>query len=177
MTKLQPRQYLHWALLLAGLVVLMAAVLTLWPAAQADLATARARAGVEQWRSHPRAVPLKEWGAWRADLTRGLELTPADAQLHDLMGYLYGTYALQAKAAPELARDFYQQAYTNFSQAAVLRPMSSELALNAALAADLSGNPALKGVGTTMACRAVRYTAKEVTLSPYLQALPSGACP
>lgn len=177
MAKLHPRQYLQWALLLAGLVLLVAAVSILWPAALADLGTARARAGVEQWRSHPRPVPLKEWGTWRNDLAKGLAQTPSDSQLHDQMGYLYGTYALQAKAAPDLARDFYQQAYTSFSQASTLRPMSPELALNAALAADLSGNPSLKGQGTAWACRALRYTAKGVAPSPYLQALPRGACP
>lgn len=177
MTKPPPRQYLQWALLLAGLLLLVAAAHTLWPAALADLGTARARAGVEQWRTHPRPVPLKEWGAWRDDLAKGLAHTPSDSQLHDQMGYLYGTYALQAKAVPDLARDFYQQAYANFSQAATLRPMSPELAANAALAADLSGNQALKGQGTAMACRAVRYNAKDLALSPYLQALPSGACP
>jgi len=164
MTKLQPRQYLHWALLLAGLVLLMAAARTLWPAAQADLATARARAGVEQWRSHPRAVPLKEWGAWRSDLARGLDLTPADAQLHDQMGYLYGTYALQAKAAPELARDFYQQAYISFSQAATLRPMSPDSAQNAGLAAKLSKSPDLQEKVRYWECRAVAYTAIGVEL-------------
>lgn len=177
MTKPHPRQYLQWALLLAGLVLLVAAGSTLWPAALADLGTARARAGVEQWRTHPRPVPLKEWGAWREDLAKGLAQTPSDSQLHDQMGYLYGTYALQAKAAPDLARDFYQQAYTSFSQAATLRPMSPDLAQNAALAADLSANPALKGLGTAWGCRALRYTASEVTPSPYLQALPGGACP
>lgn len=164
MTKLQPRQYLHWALLLAGLVMLIAAVRTLWPAAQADLATARARAGVEQWRSHPRAVPLKEWGAWRADLTRGLDFTPGDAQLHDQMGYLYGTYALQAKAVPELARDYYQQAYINFSQAATLRPMSPDSAQNAGLAAKLSKQPDLQAKARFWNCRAVAYTAAGVAL-------------
>jgi|SRR5450830_1118079 len=177
MTKPHPHQYLQWALLLAGLVLLVASASTLWPAALADLGTARARAGVEQWRTHPRPVPLKEWGTWRDDLAKGLAQTPNDAQLHDQMGYLYGTYALQAKAAPELARNFYQQAYTNFSQAATLRPMSSELALNAALAADWSGDPALKGLGIAWGCRALRYTAIGWAHSPYLQALPSGACP
>lgn len=177
MAKLQPRQYLQWALLLVGAVLLMAAARILWPAALADLGTARARAGVDQWRNQPRPVSIKEWGAWRADLFKGLALTPADSQLHDRVGYLYGTYALQAKAVPDLARDFYQQAYTNFSQAATLRPMSPELALNAALAADLSGNPGLRAPGTVWRCRAKRYTAEGVELSPYLQALAREACP
>ena len=164
MTKPQPRQYLQWALLLAGLVLLITAARTLWPAAQADLGTARARAGVEQWRTHPRPVSLKEWGVWRADLTRGLDLTPGDAQLHDLMGYLYGTYALQAKGAPDLARDFYQQAYTSFSQAAILRPMSPDFAQNAGLAAKLSAQPDLQAKGHFWECRAVAYTAAGVAL-------------
>lgn len=177
MDKPQPRQYLQWALLLVGAVLLVAAARTLWPAALADLGTARARSGVDQWRKHPRSVPLKEWGAWRADLSQGLALTPADSQLHDLMGYLYGTYALQVKGVPDLARDFHQQAYTNFSQAATLRPMSPELALNAALAADLSGNPGLRAPGTAWRCRALRYNAEGVEPSPYLQALAREACP
>lgn len=170
MTKPHPRQYLQWALLLAGLVLLLAAAHTLWPAVLADLSTARARAGVEQWRTHPRPVPLKEWGAWRDDLAKGLAQTPGDAQLHDQMGYLYGTYALQAKAAPDLARDFYQQAYTSFSQAATLRPMSSDLAQNAGLAARLSMQLDLQVKSHFWECRAIAYTAANVELPRGLMA-------
>jgi len=176
MAKPHPRQYLQWALLLAGLVLLVAAGSTLWPAALADLGTARARAGVEQWRTHPRSVPLKEWGAWREDLAKGLAQTPSDSQLHDQMGYLYGTYALQAKAAPDLARDFYQQAYTSFSQAATLRPMSPDLAQNAGLAAKLSAQPNLQAQSHFWSCRAVAYTASGVALSPYLNEVVVGGC-
>lgn len=176
MTKLPPRQYLQWALLLAGLVLLVSAGSTLWPAALADLGTARTRAGVEQWRTHPRPVPLKEWGAWRDDLAKGLAQTPSDSQLHDQMGYLYGTYALQAKSVPDLARDFYQQAYTSFSQAASLRPMSADLAQNAGLAAKLSAQPNLQAKSHFWSCRAVAYTASGVALSPYLNEVVVGGC-
>jgi len=176
MAKPQARQVLQWALLLAGAVLLAAAARTLWPAAMADMATARARAGVDQWRSHPRPVPLGEWGGWRDDLARGLAQTPGDSQLHDAMGYLYGTYALQAKAAPEVAKDFYQQAYTSFSQAAALRPMSPDLAQNAGLAARLSAQPGLRERAQFWDCRAIAYTAQGVALAPYLNDLPVAGC-
>jgi hypothetical protein len=176
MSKSPPHKYLQWALLLLGTALLAATAGTLWPAATADFATARARAGVAQWRSHPRPVALNEWGAWRNELARGLAQTPADSQLHDAMGYLYGAYALQAKAAPDLARDFYQQAYTSFNHAATLRPMSADLAQNAGLAARLSAQPDLKVWGRFWDCRAVAYTARGVALSPYLNELKVAEC-
>lgn len=171
------QQGVRWCLLLALAVGAIAALRTLWPATLADLNTATTRAGMMRWREHPRPVALKEWAAWRADLARGLAQTPDDSLLHDHLGYLYGAYAQQSKGAPDLARDFYLQAYTSFNRAASLRPMAPELAQNAGLAADLAGVPALKAPGLAWSCRAIRYTAQGVVLSPHLQALPRGACP
>ena len=171
------RTALRWALLLGLAALAVGALRTLWPATVADLGTAPARAAMMKWREHPRPVTLKEWAAWRADLARGLAQTPDDSLLHDHMGYLYGAYAQQSKASPDLARDFFVQAHTSFSRAASLRPMAPELALNAGLAADLSGVPALKASGLTWSCRSIRYTAQGVALSPHLKALPNGACP
>ena len=168
---------LRWALLLAMAALAVGALRTLWPATVADLGTAPARAAMMKWRENPRPVTLKEWAAWRADLARGLAQTPDDSLLHDHMGYLYGAYAQQSKAVPDLARDFFVQAHTSFSRAASLRPMAPELAQNAGLAADLSGLPAIKPSGLAWSCRSIRYTAPGVPLSQYLQGLPSGACP
>jgi hypothetical protein len=177
MSKWHPRLALQWMLLLALGVPAVAALNLLWPAALADLGTAKTRAALVLWQAHPKPVPLKQWSAWRADVAAGLAQTPADAQLQAHMGYLYAAFAQQAKGAPDLAQGYYQQAYSNFSQAANLRPMAPEFALNAGLAARLSGDAALKLHADALLCKSIRYTAKGVPLSPIQQAVPPGACP
>lgn len=171
-----PQTVLQAGLLLALALLAGVALKTLWPATLADLGTAKARTAVQQWRDKPRPVALKEWAAWRADLAQGLARTPDDSLLHDQLAYLYAAYAQQSKATPDLARDFYIQAYRSFSRAATLRPMQPELAQNAGVAADLSGQSDLKAPGLAWSCRAIRYTAEGVALGPYLKALPPGAC-
>lgn len=171
------RTALRWALLLALAALAVGALRTLWPATVADLGTAPARAAMMKWREHPRPVTLKEWAAWRADLARGLAQTPDDSLLHDHMGYLYGAYAQQSKAAPDLARDFFVQAHTSFSRAASLRPMAPELALNAGLAARLSQQAALADAARFWDCRAIRYTAPGVSLPAHLAQMPADRCP
>ena len=159
------QQGLRWCLLLALAVGAIAALRTLWPATLADLNTATTRAGMMRWREHPRPVALKEWAAWRADLL-----------LHDHLGYLYGAYAQQSKGAPDLARDFYLQAYTSFNRAASLRPMAPELAQNAGLAARLSQQPSLQAKALFWDCRAIRYTAPGVALADHLAQMPPDRC-
>ena len=171
-----PTAVLQAGLLLVAVVLAVGALRTMYFATVADLSTAKARMAVQQWRSTPRQVALKEWAGWRADLAQGLALTPDDSLLHDQLAYLYAAYAQQSKATPDLARDFYLQAYASFSRAAVLRPMQPELAQNAGLAADLSGQPDLKAPGLVWSCRSISYTAKGVILGSYLKSLPPGAC-
>ncbi|WP_027478532.1 hypothetical protein [Curvibacter gracilis] len=177
MSKLHPRLALQWVLLLALGVLAVAALQQLWPAAIADLGTAKTRAALVAWQAHPKPVPLKQWGAWRDDVAKGLAQTPGDAQLQAHMGYLYANFAEQAQGVPGLAQGYYQQAYSNFSRAATLRPMAPEFALNAGLAASLSGDAALKLRADAWLCRSIRYTAKGVPFSPIQQAVPPGACP
>ena len=170
------RQGLRWGLLLALAAVAVAALRTLWPATVADLNMAPTRAAMMKWREHHRPVALKEWAAWRADVAQGLAHTPDDSLLHDHLGYLYGAYALQSKASPDLARDFYLQAYTSFSRAASLRPMAPELAQNAGLAARLSQQPQLQARAQGWDCRAIRYTAPGVALPASLAKVPADRC-
>jgi hypothetical protein len=177
MSKWHPRLALQWVLLLALGVPAAAALNLLWPAALADLGTAKTRAALVLWQAHPKPVPLKQWSAWRADVAAGLAQTPTDPQLQAHMGYLYAAFAQQAKGAPDLAQGYYQQAYSNFSQAANLRPMAPEFALNAGLAARLSQSPSLKDQALFWDCRALRFTAPGVALPPHLRSLPTEGCP
>ena len=177
-TPLRPglQHSLQWGFVLALAALAAAALHTLWATTLADLATAPTRAAMMRLREHPRPVALQEWAAWRADLARGLAHTPDDALLHDHLGYLYGAYAQQTQGAPDLARDFYLQAYTSFNRAATLRPMAPELAQNAGLAARLSELPALQAQALFWDCRAIRYTATGVQLPAYLAQLPADRC-
>lgn len=170
------RQGLRLGLLLAFAALGWSAISTLGQATQADLNTAAARATMMRLREHPRPVAIKEWATLRADLARGLALTPDDSLLHDHLGYLYAAYALQSKGAPDLARDFYQQAYTSFSRAASLRPMAPELAQNAGLAARLSQQPRLQAQGQWWDCRAIRFTSSSVALADHLSRLSPDRC-
>src|SRR5450830_138035 len=177
MSKLNPRLALQWVLLLALGVPAVAALNLLWPAALADLGTAKTRAALVLWQAHPKPVPLKQWAAWRADVAQGLAQTPTDAQLQAHRGYLYGAFAQQAQGSPDLAQGYYQQAYSNFRRAGTLRPMAPEVALNAGLAARLSQSPSLKAQALFWDCRAVRFTAPGVALPPHLRSLPPEGCP
>lgn len=178
MKYLHPQSWLRFGLLLALGVLVLAALQILWPATRADLATVKARAEVTQWQSKNTSLPLADLVKWRTSLSQGLVYTPDDALLYGQLGLLFGSYALQTRALPEVSRDFYTQAFNSFERALILRPMSAELALNTSRAlAGASVGHAIRAQIHAMDCRALRYTSKQVQVAPYLQALPSGHCP
>ncbi|MDD0814584.1 hypothetical protein PSQ39_08080 [Curvibacter sp. HBC28] len=176
MKHLRPQSWLRMGLLLALGVLVLASLNTLVPATLADLATAKARAEITQWTTRGTRLPLADMVKWRDSLSEGLAHTPDDALLHSQLGLLFGHYAVQARAVPDVSRDFYSQAYQRFDRALILRPMSAELALNAAVAAEGRGQVTQTKQTRDLSCRARKYTSPSVKLPDRLRALPDGAC-
>ncbi|MDD0838237.1 hypothetical protein PSQ40_06610 [Curvibacter sp. HBC61] len=177
MKYLHPQSWLRFGLLLALGVLVLAALRTLWPATQADLVTAKARAEITTWSAKNAPLPLADLVKWRNSLSEGLAYTPDDALLHSQLGLLFGRYALQSRAVPDVSRDFYTQAFNSFNRALILRPMSGDLALNLSLTQSGRGEAESKQVQIkALNCRALRYTSKHIETAAYLQTLSSGYC-
>lgn len=176
MKYLHPQSWLRMGLLLALGVLVLASLSILVPATQADLTTAKARAEIIQWTSKGTRLPLADMVKWRDSLSEGLAHTPDDALLHSQMGLLFGRYAIQARAVPDVSRDFYSQAYQRFDRALTLRPMSAELALNASVALAGSGAAQQRVSVQALECLAIQYSSKNIQLAPYLQSLPASQC-
>lgn len=177
MKYLHPQSWLRFGLLLALGVLVLAALRTLWPATRADLVTAKARAEITTWSAKNAPLLLADLVKWRNSLSEGLAYTPDDALLHSQLGLLFGRYALQSRAVPDVSRDFYAQAQDQFDRALILRPMSSDLALNAAIATKGSGRAASQERISALNCRAKGFASKSTPLPSYLSSIPLSACP
>lgn len=177
MKYLHPQSWLRMGLLLALGVLVLAALRVLWPATRADLVTAKARAEITIWSGKNAPLPLADLVKWRNSLSEGLVHTPDDAFLHSQMGLLFGRYALQSRAVPDVSHDFYTQAQVRFEHALILRPMSSDLALNAAIATKVSGRAANSERASVLNCRAKRFASKSTPMPSALSSMPPTACP
>lgn len=109
-------------------------------AAWSDAVTLRTRYKIDQWQANRYRPTLEEWREARDNLLDGLRHSPDDAKLTELLGYLYGVRAEQARRLPDLYLPLLEQASIYYVEALRLRPMSPHTWANIALAGHLMGD-------------------------------------
>jgi len=107
-------------------------------AALSDAMTMQARWQIAQWQSNPLEQPkAPDLGRIRNDLMSALRWTPADPQIYENLGYLYGVRANSLHALPELEQAMLENSIAYYKTAIALRPMSAHAWANLALALHL----------------------------------------